>query len=124
MALVDPEHPSREIHLRGRLKQRYEGIASRLGAELAPIKSRLNEMIDGDRIHTSSWMPGKNWVDTPFQAIYDASGRNEDEAALNFGLIVWKVFEERPESWGSAHGMKDGKEIRGRTYFRVLKTES
>jgi hypothetical protein len=42
---------------------------------------------------------------------------------LNFGLIVWKVFEERSESWASAHGMKDGKEIRGRTYFRVLKTE-
>lgn len=50
--------------------------------------------------------------------IYDAGGRDQEEAAKNFGLIVWKVFEERPETWTNAHGIKDGREIRGRTYFR------
>ena len=118
MTLVDVKDLTREIHLRGELGLRYEAIAKRLGPNLATIKTRLNAMIDGDRIHTSSWMPGSDWTRTPFQAIYDASGHDQEEAAKNFGLIVWKVFEERPERWASAHGMKDGKEIRGRTYFR------
>jgi hypothetical protein len=118
VTLVAVEDSDRELHLRGELKLKYEAIAARLGPNLALIKVRINEMVDGDRIHTSSWMPGRNWTGTPFQAIYEASGRDQEEAAKNFGLIIWKVFEERPESWASAHGMHDGREIRGRTYFR------
>ena len=56
---------------------------------------------------------------TPFERIYEVCGRDENEAAKCFGLIVWKVFENRSETWASAHGMKDGKAIRSRTYFRV-----
>lgn len=118
MTLVNLEHPDREIHLRGMLKQTYEWLASRLGADLAPIEARLNNMIDGDRIHTAGWMPGSDWTGTPFQRIYEVCGNDVDEAAKCFGLIVWTVFEKRPESWAGAHGMIDGKEIRSRTYFR------
>jgi hypothetical protein len=28
------------------------------------------------------------------------------------------VFEHRPDVWASTHGMKDGVEIRSRSYFR------
>jgi hypothetical protein len=118
MTLVAVEDPTRAIHLTGELRQRYERIAQDLGARLAPIESTLDAMIDGDRIHTAGWMPGNVWTGTPFQAIYEVCGRNSEEAAKGFGLIVWKVFERRPESWASAHGMIDGKEIRSRTYFR------
>jgi len=118
MTLVRVEDPDREIRLTGTLKKKYDALATRLGGDLDPIGQRLNSMIDGDRIHTAGWMPGSNWNGTPFQRIYEVSGRDVEEAAKNFGLIVWKVFEKRPESWVSAHGMIDGKEIRSRTYFR------
>jgi hypothetical protein len=119
MVLISIEHSGREIHLTGALKQKYDWLIKQLGADLAPIEARLNSMIDADRIHTSSWMPGSDWTGTPFRRIYEVSGQDVEEAAKNFGLIVWSVFEKRPERWASAHGMKDGKEIRGRTYFRV-----
>ncbi|HYR07918.1 MAG TPA: hypothetical protein VEQ60_09125 [Longimicrobium sp.] len=119
MSLVSIDNPTKEVHLTGQLLRKYEWLVRQLGVELGPIEDRLNNMIDGDRIHTSSWMPGADWTGTPFQAIWEVNGRDVEEAAKAFGLIVWKVFERRPERWASAHGMKDGKEIKGRTYFQV-----
>jgi len=118
MTLVSAEDPERELHLTGVLKQKYEWLVSRLGPDLDQIEKRLNGMIDGDRIHTAGWMPGHDWTGTPFQRIYEVCGSDEDEAGRCFGLIVWKVFEKRPDSWASAHGMQHGQEIRSRTYFR------
>lgn len=118
MTLVSVEHPGRALHLTGMLKQKYEWLVSRLGPDLGPIEDVLNGMIDGDRIHTAGWMPGSDWTGTPFQRIYEVCGSDVDEAAKCFGLIVWKVFEQRPEDWASAHGMVGGEEIRSRTYFR------
>jgi hypothetical protein len=119
MTLVSVEKPDgKPLTLSGDLAKKYAALERRLGPSLAPIKENLNGMIDGTRIQTSSWMPGSNWQGGPFQAIYDACAKDEEEAGKSFGLIVWKVFEERPETWTSARGMKDGREIRGRTYFR------
>ena len=117
MTLVSAEDPSREIHLTGHLARKYEWVATELGEELTPIQDALNDTIDRDRIHTSSWIPGKYWTGTPYQAIHEVCHHDDDEAAKCFGLIFWKVFEHRPESWMSGHGMKDGREIRGRTYY-------
>jgi len=118
MTLVAIEDPSREIHLTGQLAQKYEWLVAKLGAKLQPIEEKLEGMIDGDRIHTAGWMPGSDWTHTPFQAIYETCGQDKEEAGRCFGLIVWKIFEKRQETWASAHGMKDGREIRSRTYFR------
>jgi hypothetical protein len=41
-------------------------------------------------------------------------------AAKIFGQIVWEVFQERPERWASQEaGVINGKEVKGRTYFRL-----
>jgi hypothetical protein len=118
MTLVSIENPDREIQLTGNLDKKYSWLAAKLGPTLAPIEHTLNAMIDSDRVHTAGWMPGSDWTGTPFQAIYSACGQDAEEAGKCFGLVVWKVFEKRPEKWASAHGMKDGHEIRSRTYFR------
>jgi len=118
MTLVAIEDPRREIHLTGQLAKKYDCLVATLAADLLPIEEKLNGMIDGDRIHTAGWMPGNNWIGTPFQPIYEACGEDEKEAGKCFGLIAWKVFEKRPETWASAHGVKDGREIESRTYFR------
>lgn len=118
MTLVSVEKPDREVHLSGQLAQKYEWLAAKLGPRLQPIEAALDAMIEGTDIQTGGWMPGNDWTATPFQAIYEVCGKDKDEAGRCFGLIVWKVFEKRPESWASAHGMKDGQEIRSRTYFR------
>ncbi len=118
MALVDVENPARVVHLRGELAQKYKWLVARLGPRYQPIEDAINGMIDGHEVRTAGWLPGSDWTGTPFEAIYEVCGRNQEEAGLSFGLIVWMVFEKRPETWASAHGMKDGREIRSRTYFR------
>lgn len=118
MTLVDVQKPTRTIQLTGELRTRYERIAKDLGPRLALIEEILNDMIEGTDIQTAGWMPGNNWDGTPFQAIWEVCGGDREEAAKAFGLIVWKVFEKRPETWASAKGMIDGKEIPSRTYFR------
>lgn len=94
---------------------------SRLSREqYAAICQELNRQIDNGEIHTSSWMPGPDWRDTPFQPIYDvACEGNEEHSAKFFGLILWAVMMERPETWGFGRYEKDGIPIRGLTYFRL-----
>lgn len=118
MTLVAVENPRREIKLTGRLASKYAWLVDQLGPKLGPIEDVLNRMIEGTRIQTAGWMPGNNWTNTPFDPIYRICGGDIEESGKCFGLIVWKVFEKRPENWASAHGLKDGKEIRSRTYFR------
>jgi hypothetical protein len=112
---------NRPIH-RIPYEKEYRHLMSRmLLAEIAAIKERLSEMIDGTEIQTAGWMPGKDWTGTPFQPIYEKAARcNEEVAARCFGLMVWEVFMERPEKWSSGRFEKDGEPIRSRTYFRVL----
>lgn len=102
-------------------KEEYDIWISRLSAsELSEIRNTLNGMIDGDKVHTSSWMPGADWTDTPFEAIYEKAARfHEDVAAKCFGLMVWVAFMERPEIWGFGHYEKNGWPIPGMTYFRL-----
>ncbi len=98
----------------------YQQFLSRLaGEEISAIKAKLNEMIDGDEIHTAGWMPGDDWRNTPFQPIYEKAARGSFESAAKcFGLMVWEIFMERPETWTSGRFEKDGEPIGSRTYFR------
>ena len=102
-------------------EREYRDFMSRLSADdIMKIKARLNEMIDGDEIHTAGWMPGNDWAPTPFQPIYEKAGRKSVSASARcFGLMVWEVFMERPECWTSGRFEKDGEEIGSRTYFKV-----
>lgn len=102
-------------------KNEYNTCIKRLSEEeINRIKSKLNEMIDNDEIHTAGWLPGPDWTGTPFQAIYEkAAKENYELAAKIFGIIVWVVFMERPEKWAFGRYEKDGVPIESMTYFRV-----
>jgi hypothetical protein len=99
----------------------YRIFISRLDAgELAAVKAQLNSMIDGTEVQTAGWMPGSDWTGTPFQPVYEKAARYDPDAAARcFGLIVWEVFMERPETWGSGRFEKDGRDLGSRTYFRI-----
>jgi hypothetical protein len=100
---------------------KFDLLQSRLSlAELAAIKDALNVKIEGTEIQTAGWMPGRDWSGTVFHPIWEkAANKNHDLSAQLFGLLVWVVFQERPERWSSGRFEKDGKEIGSRTYFRV-----
>lgn len=100
----------------------FNKIRARLSdEEYESILRELNGMIEGDEIHTSSWMPGSDWSGTVFHPIYLAARRNEQTAARFFGLVVWRVFMDRPEDWGSGRYEKNGVPLTGRTYFRITR---
>lgn len=116
-SLDDLQHPitdvphAREYHVwRDRLtKQQYDEIVA-----------KLNELVDGDEVHTSSWMPGSNWSGTPFQPIWEfACAKNVDAAAKCFGLILWEVMMARSEDWSFDRFEKNNVPIEGLTYFRI-----
>jgi len=102
-------------------EREYQEFMARMSSDdITNVKNCLNEMIDGDEIHTAGWMPGSNWDDTPFEPIYFKAARQSYEASARcFGLMVWEVFMERPEKWTSGRFTKDGEEIGSRTYFRT-----
>lgn len=87
--------------------------------EIAAIKEHLNDMIDGTDIQTAGWMPGSDWRGTVFEPIYfKAANQSYEASARCFGLMVWEVFMERPETWTSGRFEKDGEPIGSRTYFQ------
>jgi hypothetical protein len=102
-------------------EREYRDFMSRMSdADINAIKARLNEMIDGDEIHTAGWMPGSDWTGTVFEPIYFKAARQSYAGSARcFGLMVWEVFMERPETWTSGRFEKDGEEIGSRTYFRT-----
>ena len=101
-------------------RQDTYALIDRMSAnEMAAIRAELNSRIDSDEIHTAGWMPGDDWTNTPFEPIYEiAAQRNYELAGWIFGLIVWAVFMDRPETWVTGRFEKDGESIGSRTYFR------
>lgn len=88
--------------------------------EIQAIEDDLNSRIDSDEIHTSSWMPGRDWTGTVFMPIYvKACLKNVDAAAKCFGLMLWKVMQDRPEHWAFGRYKLNNIPIEGLTYFRV-----
>lgn len=84
------------------------------------IIDELNKRIDDNQeIHTAGWMPGHDWSDTVFYPIYIACNKNTAAAALFFGIIVFRVFMDRPEAWSFGRYNLNGKEIASMTYFRL-----
>jgi hypothetical protein len=99
----------------------YRAWKSRLSEDqYQAIVDKLNHLVDGDEVHTSSWIPGAEWGGTVYLPIYEvACGRDEVMAARFFGLILWVVMMEREEEWACGRFEKDGVPIRGLTYFRI-----
>lgn len=91
-------------------------------SEVQDARTAIEEMIDAsigvNEIHTAGWMPGSDWTGTRFQPIFEkAAGGNFDLAAKIFGLLVFEVFRECPETWWTGRFELDGREIGSRTYF-------
>jgi len=87
--------------------------------ELQAAKAALNMKIEGSEVHTAGWMPGADWTGTVFQPIYDkAAHKDFNLAAKIFGLLVFQVFIERPETWYFLRAEKDGETLQSLTYFR------
>ena len=85
------------------------------------IEDTLNHHINtvgSSEIITSSWIPGANWDDTPYEPIWWAV-RDWGLARFFFGLIVWNVMMNRPELWSFGRYPKREGDIIGMTYFRV-----
>lgn len=91
-------------------------------ADFQRICDALNEYIDnqgGGEIITSSWVPGTDWTDSPFHPIYTAVGEDWEMARFFYGLIVWNVMMNRPETWSFGRYPKNDGDVIGMTYFRV-----
>lgn len=88
--------------------------------EYEAIVAELNTRIDGDEIHTSSWIPGNDWSDTVYDPIYrKACEFDEVESGKCFGLFVWIVLQQRQDVWAFGRYEKDGIPMRGLTYFKL-----
>lgn len=83
------------------------------------ITAELNTRFDNREVDTSSWIPGADWRNTPFQTLYEACHQDQTAAALFFGLIVWQVVLDRDDCWSFGRYEKGGIPIRGMTYFRI-----
>ena len=98
----------------------YGLVCSRLSAgELSGVRLALDARIHGSRIETSSWIPGSDWRQTPYQPIFDKAARsNYDLSAMMFGLMVWEAFERHPDDWYTTRFSAGGEEDRFRVYFK------
>jgi len=83
-------------------------------------RSITNASIEGGKVNPSTGIRG-DWSGTAFQAIYEASGLNEELAAKRFGIVWKKVIVERPERWIGYHAdptfPERGITLQGKTYF-------
>ena len=102
-------------------EKQYRARKNRLSAsEIAAIAKELNRLIDKCPVQTSSWMPGSDWRGTVFEPIWaKACEYNAEVAALCFGLILWEVMMDRPDTWSFGRYSVNNVPIKGLTYFRV-----
>lgn len=80
----------------------------------------INEKIDANEVNTAGWMPGSDWTGTPFDPLYEACGRNQTQAGMFFGLLVFNTLLQRDDRvWGFGRFEKDGVPIQSMTYFVI-----
>lgn len=83
-------------------KEQYDKWVARLSAaELDDIFRHINKLIDrGGEVHTSSYLPGPDWRETPLQVIYERVTRgNKTQAGWCFGLLMMQAIIDRKEQW-------------------------
>lgn len=102
-------------------QQKFTIWTARLSAaELAGIRHELQHIFGASEINTSSWLPGDDWMGTPWEPIYDKACRQDEEAAAKcFGLFVWEAVMHDKDSWSFGRYEKDGVPIEGITYFKL-----
>jgi len=87
-------------------------------SDYAEVIKTLNQKIGMSDIHTSSWIPGNDWTGTVYEPLYISCRKNVVAAGLFFGLILFDLLMGRTDAvWGFGRYEKDGRLIRGMTYF-------
>ena len=98
----------------------YSRLSSLSKTEYDSICEELNNKIDTNEVHTSSWMPGHNWQGTVFEPIYTkAANYNREVSGLLFGIMLWVIMMERDDDWSFGRYKKGEIDIKGMTYFRI-----
>jgi hypothetical protein len=77
------------------------------------------DAVPKDKPFVSSYIPGPDWTNTPYQPLYIACNRNQEHSGWFFGLIVWQVIIDHPDNWLFKPSDKDD-DILGTTYWRKL----
>lgn len=98
-------------------KEEYNGLFNVLTVEV----DKVSEQPAQKQFLTSSFLPGSDWTNTPYQIIYEkACVYNEQHAAFFFGLILMDVIIQHKNKWCSVK-LKSfvEKGIKGSTYFRM-----
>lgn len=66
------------------------------------VREAINEYVDGvptDKPFNSSFVPGNDWTDTPYEPLYYACNQNQEHSGWFFGLILWQVMIDHSEDW-------------------------
>ena len=116
--LVDLETGEKVIHIPH--QSDFDLWRSRLSTqEFDAIMNHLSSLMQGNEIHTSSWIPGNDWSNTVFDPIYTkACNMDMNLSGLCFGLFVWYAFQQDSDEWYFGRFEKDGIAIKGMTYFK------
>ena len=91
----------------------------------AIVDKLFTEHFQAGEIAVSSFIPGHDWSGTPYEAIWHACNKNDIQAALFFGLIVFKTlmdmdWDDGVWSFGKAANYTERFEnIRGMLYFKL-----
>lgn len=92
-------------------------MANLTDEDRAKIFEYLDGLIESGSIHTSSWLPGSDWRETPLQIIFEKATRySEQQAGWCFGLMLMERIIKRPEQW---YCKKDIEVAEGTIYWRA-----
>lgn len=81
------------------------------------IVDALNVQIDSSDVITAGWIPGHDWTGTVYEPIYKVCGRNQNQAGLFYGLILFDILMNRTDkTWGFGRFENDGKPLKSMTY--------
>jgi len=108
-----PQRQAIEAEINGRLNSLIASPDPHWG-------SITNTSIEGGKPNPITGIPGA-WDGTPFQAIYEACGMNDELAGMFFGNVWKKVIIDRPERWVGIRSdptfPQRGITLGGKTYF-------
>jgi hypothetical protein len=110
-------------------EKRIEAIPKRRQADFRRWRTALGEdnyqiasdairnRLDEKEVVVAAWLPGKDWTGTPFEPLYYACNRNEEQSGWFFGLIVWDVMIHHSDDWFFLPAA-DEDDVLGMRYFR------
>jgi hypothetical protein len=102
----------------------HDRLESRLTTDqYSAIIEAIHKAMNCVKIFNASFLPGADWTGTPFMAIYEACGEDQEQAGMMYGLLCWVAVQRHPDEWvGYPSTGKDEQAQkslgRGWTYFR------